>query len=143
MSTATTVQAHIAHELIEHPNYQVVVIEFASQEITTAADARELGAELSSLIRHQPLQYFVIDCFSVRSLGSAAFSEILSFVHKAKPVWVCNLDNALWHGAFQVGLDNWVRCAASRGAAIDEAERTARWDEEDTMEYSARAHSAK
>jgi hypothetical protein len=32
-------------------------------------------------------------------------------------------------------LDNWVRYTANRRAAITEAARTARWDEEDTVDY--------
>ena len=92
MSTATDRQAHIAYELIEDTNHQVVVIEFVSHDIISPAHARELGEQLHSLIRPEAPQYFVIDFAGVRSLGSTAFSEILSFVHKAKPVWVCNLD---------------------------------------------------
>jgi anti-anti-sigma regulatory factor len=89
------------------------------------------------LLRPRPLQYFVIDCTGVRALGSTAFSEIVSFVHKARPVWVCNLDDSLRLGASLTGLDNWARFAANRRAAIKEAERTARWDEEDTVDYPA------
>jgi anti-anti-sigma regulatory factor len=137
MSTATTVQTHIAYELIEDTKHQVVVIEFLSHEIVTTAHARELGEELNSLLRPQPLQYFVIDCAGVRALGSTAFSEILTFVHRARPVWICNLDNTLRLGAAMIGLDNWARFAANRYAAIKEAERTARWDAEDTVDYPA------
>ena len=137
MSTATAIQAHIAYELIEDTNHQVVVIEFVSPEITSPAHARELGEQLHSLIRPQSPQYFVIDCAGVRALGSTAFSEIMSFVHKARPVWFCNLDDTLRLGASLIGLDNWARFAADRRAAIKEAERTARWDEEDTVDYSA------
>jgi anti-anti-sigma regulatory factor len=138
MSTVTTLQAHIAYELIENTNHQVVIIEFLSREIATAAHARELAEQLQSLIRPQPLQYFVIDCEGVRSLGSTAFSEIVSFVHKAKVVWVCNLADKLRLGAALVGLDTWARFAVSRLAAIDEAERTARWDEDVAVDNSAR-----
>jgi len=137
MSTATAVQAHIAYELIEDTNHQVVVIEFVSHDITSRAHARELGEQLNLLIRPEPRQYFVIDCEGVRAMGSTAFSEILSFVRKARQVWVCNLDGTLWLGAFLIGLDNWARCAANRGSAIKEAERTARWDEEDAVDHPA------
>jgi hypothetical protein len=71
----------------------------------------------------------------VKALGSTAFSEIVSFVHKARPVWVCNLDGSLMLGASLIGLENWSKFAATRRAAIVEAERTARWDEEDTIDY--------
>jgi anti-anti-sigma regulatory factor len=137
MSTATAVQAHIAYELIEDTKHQVVVIEFSIHDLTSPVLARELGEQLSSLIRPQALQYFVLDFAGVRALGSTAFSEIVSFVHKARPVWVCNLDGSLRLGAALTGLDNWARFAANRRAAITEAERTARWDEEDTVDYPA------
>jgi anti-anti-sigma regulatory factor len=137
MSTATAIQAHIAYELIEGTNHQVVVIEFVSHDLASPAHARELGEQLHSLIRPQPPQYFVIDCAGVRALGSSAFSELVSFVQKAKPVWVCNLDNTLRLGAALIGLDNWARFAANRRAAINEAERTARWDEDETVDYPA------
>jgi anti-anti-sigma regulatory factor len=135
MSTTTAIQTHIAYELIENTDHQVVVIEFVSHDIISPAHARELGEQLHSLIRPQPAQYFVIDCAGVRALGSSAFSELVSFVQKAKPVWVCNLDNTLRLGAALVGLDNWAKFAANRSAAINEAERTARWDEDDTVDY--------
>ncbi len=135
MSTATTGQTHIAYELIEGTNHQVVIIEFLSHHITSPAHARELGEQLCSLLRPRPSQYFVLDCAGVRSLGSTAFSEILTFVHKARPVWFCNLDGSLRLGASLIGLDNWAKFAADRRAAIKEAERTARWDEEDTVDY--------
>jgi anti-anti-sigma regulatory factor len=133
MSTATTAQDHIAHELIEGTNHQVVVIDFLSPDVTSPIEARDLGAQLRLLIRPQRPQYFVIDFAGVRSLGDSAFSEILSFVHDAKPVWLCNLDNSLWRVAYLIGLDNWVKCAANRHMAIAEAQRTAGWDEEDSV----------
>jgi anti-anti-sigma regulatory factor len=135
MSSATTTQAHIAYEVIEDAKHQIVVIEFLSHEISSPARAAELGEQLRSLVKSNSSRYFVIDCAGVRSLGSMAFSEIASFVHKARPVWVCNLDHALRMGAALVGLDNWARFAADRRAAVLEAERTARWDEEDTVDF--------
>ena len=140
MSTATDIQAHIAYEVIEDTKHQVVVIEFLSHEIMSPVHARELGMQLHSLIRSGPLQYFIMDCAGVRALGSTAFSEIASFVRRARPVWVCNLDHTLRLGAALVGLDNWARFAANRRAAIKEAERTAGWDQEDTVDYSGWPH---
>jgi anti-anti-sigma regulatory factor len=133
MSSATTIHAHIAYELIEDTNYQVVVIEFLSQDIASPTHAQELREQLHSLLRPQQLQYFVIDCADVRSLGSTAFSAIADFVRKARPVWVCNLANTLRFGASLVGLDNWARFAADRRAAIEEAERTALWEVENPV----------
>ncbi len=138
MLTATAIQAHIAYEVIEDPKYQVVVIEFLSHDITSPAAARELGQQLQSLIRPAGLpQYMVMDFAGVRSLGSSAFSEVLSFVRMSKPVWICNLDHALRLGAALVGLDNWARFAGDRRAAVTVAEQTARWDEEETVDYPA------
>jgi anti-anti-sigma regulatory factor len=137
MSTATTTQAHIACAVIEESHHQVVVVELLGQDITSPAHARELGEQLHTLIRRTPAQYFVIDCAGVRAMGSTAFSELVSFVQKARPVWVCNLDATLRLGASLIGLDNWARFAASQEAAIAEAQRTARWDEEDTVDYPA------
>ena len=135
MSTAAEVQAHIAYEVIEDPKHQIVVIEFLSPDITSPVLAHELGRQLQSLIRFDPPQYFVIDFAGVKALGSTAFSEIVSFVHMARPAWVCNLEGSLMLGASLVGLENWAKFAAGRRAAITEAERTARWDEEDTIDY--------
>jgi anti-anti-sigma regulatory factor len=137
MSTATDIQAHIAYELIEDDKHQVVIIEFLNHDLTSPHHAHELGRQLDSLIRREPPQYFIIDCAGVKAFGSTAFSEIVSFVHKARPVWVCNLDGSLRLGASLVGLDNWAKFAATRRAAVTEAERTARWDEEDTVDYPA------
>jgi len=135
MSTATTIQAHIAYELIDGTNHDVVVIEFVTHDITSPDHARELGEQLNSLIRPHSLQYFVIDFASARSLGSTAFGEIVSFVRKATPVWVCNLDKRLRLGASLVGLDDCAKYTSNRREAINEAARTARLDEQDTVDY--------
>jgi anti-anti-sigma regulatory factor len=135
MSTVTTIQAHIAYELIEDTNHDVVIIEFLSQDIASPVHARELGEQLGSLIRPDSLQYFIIDFAKVRSLGSTAFGEIVSFVRKATPVWVCNLDATLRLGASLIGLDDCAKFAANRRVAINEAIKAARMDEEDTVDY--------
>jgi len=139
MSIATASQAHIAYESIEDTNHELVVIKFVNHDIVSPRDAREFGDELHSLIRPQAHQYFVIDFAGVRALGNSAFGEIVSFGHKTRPVWVCNLDHTLRLGASLIGVDNWVRFAANRRAAIEDAEKTARWDEEDTVDWPARA----
>jgi anti-anti-sigma regulatory factor len=135
MSTATTIQAHIAYELIEDTNHDVVVIEFQSHDIASPVHAHELGEQLNSLIRPDSDHYFVIDFAGVRSLGSTAFGEIVSFVRKAAPVWVCNLDTTLQLGASLIGLDDCAKFAADRRAAINEALRAVRRNEEDTIDY--------
>jgi anti-anti-sigma regulatory factor len=137
MSTTATIPAHIACEVIEHRKHQILVIEFLSHDFASPQRARELGQQLQSLINPRPPQYFVIDCAGVRLLGRTAFSEIVSFVKKARPVWICNLDHSLRLGAALVGLENWARFAANRRAGVKEAERTAQWDEQDTIDYPA------
>ena len=139
MSTAEAISAHIAYDVIEHTKHRMVVIEFKSDEIINPACALELGEQLESLVRPGPRQYVIIDCAGVRSLGSAALAEIVSFVRRSRPVWVCNLHPELRLKAALVGLDNWARFAANRHAAVNDAGRTARWDEEDAAEYPARA----
>jgi anti-anti-sigma regulatory factor len=129
-------QAHIAYELIKDTNHDVVVIEFESYDFASPVQARELGEQLNSLIQSHSLQYFVIDFAKVRTLGSTAFGEIVSFVRKATPVWVCNLDETLRLGASLSGLDDCAQFAANRHVAINKAARTARRDEEDTVDYS-------
>ena len=135
MSTATNIQAHIAYELIEDTTHDVVVIEFVSHDILSPVHARELGEQLNSLLRPHSLQYFVIDFANARSLGSTAFGEIVSFVRKATPVWICNLDATLQLGASLIGLDDCAKFAANRRVAINEAIKAARRDEEDTVDY--------
>jgi anti-anti-sigma regulatory factor len=131
MSTTTSVQAHIAYELIDDNSPKAVVIEFLSPEIASPLHALELGEQLQSLIRPELPRNYVIDFGQVRSLGSTAFGEIARFVRRADRVQVCNLDETLRLGAALIGLDDWVEFADSRHAAIRAAIR----DEEDTVDY--------
>jgi len=140
MSTTTTIQAHIAYELIDDHNPDVVVIEFLSQGIVGPFHARELGEQLDSLIRPDLPRNFVIDFGNVRSLGSTAFAEIVSFARKAGRLCVCNLQQNLRLGAALVGLNDCAEFAANRRAAINETRRAAMCDQEDTVDYpSSRA----
>jgi anti-anti-sigma regulatory factor len=136
MSTATTIQPHIAYELIKDTNHDVMIVEFLSQDFASPIHARELGEQLHSLIQPHELQYFVIDFAGVRTLGSTAFGEIVHFVRRATPVWVCNLDKSLRLGASLSGLDACAHIAENRHLAISRAEKTARRDEEDTIDFS-------
>jgi anti-anti-sigma regulatory factor len=138
MSTTTTTQAHIAYELIDDRNPEVVVIEFLSQEIAGPLQARELGEQLDSLIRPDLPRRFVIDFSNVRLLGSTAFGEIAAFAHKVERLWVCNLPEELRLGAALIGLDDCAEFAANRPAAIIEARTTAFWNEEETVDYPRR-----
>ena len=105
MSTTTTIQAHIAYELIDDHNPEVVVIEFLSQEIVGFLHARELGEQLDSLIRPDLPRNYIIDFGNIRSIGSTAFGEIVSFAHKVGRLSVCNMQENLRLGAALIGLD--------------------------------------
>jgi anti-anti-sigma regulatory factor len=140
MSVATTEQTRISSEVLENTNYQVVVIKFLTHEITCSVDAREFGEQLESLIQPHSHRYYVLDFTGVRAIGSAAIGELVTFIRVAKPVWICNIDPTLRLGACLIGLENWVRIAADRRAAINLAERTAQWDDEDTVDFAARPH---
>jgi len=137
MSTTTAIQAHIAYELIDDTHPDVVAIEFLSHEIAGPSQARELGEQLESLIRPDLPQNFVLDFCNVRSLGSTAFGEIVSFAQKVGRLHICNMQNNLRLGAALIGLDECAELAADRRAAINGARRTAMRDEEDTVDYPA------
>jgi hypothetical protein len=79
MASETSVQTDIAYKPTDDTKHQVVVTEFLSNEVTTPACARELGAQ--RLLSVRPVsQYSVIDFHGARSLGNPAFNETLSFV---------------------------------------------------------------
>jgi hypothetical protein len=137
MSTMTTIQPHIAYELIDDDNPEVVVIEFLSQEIFGPCHARELGEQFDSLIRPDFPRSYVIDFGNVRSLGNTAFGEIVSFAHKVVRVCVCNMQENMLFGAALIGLGNCAKFAANRQVAINEIRRAARQDEDDTVDYPA------
>jgi anti-anti-sigma regulatory factor len=135
MSTATATHAHIAYELIDDDNPEVVVIEFLSREIVGPQQAEELGEQLESLLDADLPQDFVIDFDNVWSLGSSAFAEIARFVHRARRVRFCHLDRTLALGAALIGLDGWSDPSEGRQAVIRAARRDARRGEEDTVDY--------
>jgi anti-anti-sigma regulatory factor len=137
MSTTTDVQAHIAYELIDDANPEVIVIEFLSGELAGSFQARELGEQLDSLIRPGLPKHFVIDFGNVRSFGSSAFGEIVSFARKVERLHVCNVPMNLRLGAALIGLDDCAEFAGSRWAAINAARRAAMCDVEDTVDYPA------
>jgi anti-anti-sigma regulatory factor len=137
MSTSTAIQAHIAYELIDADNPFVVVIEFLSREIVDPYHARELGQQLRSLISAEFPHNYVLDFRNVRSMGSTAFGEILSFVRRAGQVRVCNMHASLRFGASLIGLDSCVEFAPSRGSAIDAAHLAATNGEAETLDFPA------
>jgi anti-anti-sigma regulatory factor len=137
MSSTTPMEAHIAYELIDDTNPDVVAIEFLSEEILGPVDARELGEQLHSLASLDVPQHFVLDFGNVRSLGSTAFGEIVSFARKSGRLYICNMQENLRLGAALIGLEDCAVFAASRRVAINWARRAALGDEEDTVDYPA------
>ena len=135
MSITTTIQAHIAYELIDDTGPGIVVIEFLSHEIAGSLHAHELGEQLYLLIRPDLPGNFVIDFGNVRSLGSTAFGEIVSFAREARNLSVCNMREKLRLGASLIGLDELVDIAASRRVAIDQARRAAIQGSDETVDY--------
>jgi anti-anti-sigma regulatory factor len=135
MSATATSQAHIAYELIDDKEPGVVVIEFLSHEVASSLHSHELGEQLQSLIGTELPQNFVIDFANVKSLGSTAFGEILSFARVARHLSVCNMQEKLRLGASLIGLDEFADIAASRRVAIDQARRAAMQGLEDTVDY--------
>jgi anti-anti-sigma regulatory factor len=135
MSATATSQAHIAYELINDAEPGVVSIEFLSHEVASSHHSKELGEQLHSLIGTELPQNFVIDFANVKSLGSTAFGEIVSFAREAMNLSVCNMQEKLRLGASLIGLDELVDIAASRRVAIDQARRAAIQGSEETVDY--------
>jgi anti-anti-sigma regulatory factor len=141
MSTASTIQAHINYEVVDRWEPEVVVIEFVSRAISDPMHARELGEQLDSLIRSELPLNFVIDLKNVEALGSSAFGEICAFARRVRwwggSVRICNMHDSLQLGAALIGLDDHADFAANRQSAIDEARKSAKRGEEDTVYYPA------
>jgi len=137
MTLISTIQAHIAYELIDEASPEVVVITFLSPEIAGPLHSVELRQQLDSLIRPDFPRVFVIDFGNVRSLGSSAFGEIVSFARKVARTYVCNMRHNLRLGAALIGLEDCAEFAASRRAAISEARFMATRGEDDTVDYPA------
>ena len=97
--------------------------------------AHELGEQLDSLIRPDLPGSYVIDFANVRSLGSTAFGEIVSFAHKVRRLYVCGMDGNLRLAAALIGLDDCagVRRQSAIGGQRGKTIRHA--GEEDTVDY--------
>jgi hypothetical protein len=137
MSNAKAVQSHIAYELVDEIHPHVVVVELLSREISGPFPASELGEELAALVRPGWPQHFVLDFSNVRSLGSTAFCEIVSFAHKVDHVYICNMKQNLRLSAAMIGLDECVEFAHNRVMALDGLRRAGMRNEEDTVDYPA------
>ncbi len=135
MSPTTTIQAHIAYELIDDTHPAVVAIEFLSPEIVGPAQAGELGEQLDSLLEADLPRHFVIDFAGVRALGSSAFGEIVSFARKVGRLTICNMQDNLRLGSALIGLDERAEFTETRRAAINRARRAALRSQEDTVDY--------
>jgi hypothetical protein len=135
MSTATTIRAHIACELIDDHEPEVMVIEFLTHEITGPTQARELREELDSLIWPELPHRFVIDFGNAWTLASTAFGEIVAFARQVGRLVVCNLHRNLRLSAALTDLDLYATFAASRQAAIEEARRGPMRGDDDTVDY--------
>ena len=135
MTTTATNQAHIAYELIDEYDPEVMVIEFLSHDFWSPIQAHALGEQLHSLVRPELPQNLVIDFANVHSFGSTAFGELVAFVHKIGRIMVCNMHHNLRLGAALIGLDDCTEFAESRQAAIRAAREDARRGQEDTVDY--------
>jgi anti-anti-sigma regulatory factor len=137
MSTTSTIQAHINYEVIDGWEPEVVVIEFVSRAVADPVHGRELGEQLDSLIRSELPLNFVIDLKNVESLGSTAFGEIRAFARRVRwwrgNVRICNMRASLQLGAALVGLDEHAEFVRDRELAIDEARRSTKRGETETV----------
>ncbi len=135
MSASTTTQAHIAYELIDDSNPDVVVVEFVTEEIVAPHAAHELRDQLDSLIRPGFPRSFVIDFGSVSTLSSDAFAAVLSFARQVDRLFVCNMRGNMRLGAALSGLDEYAKFFPNRRAAVNEARRAAMSQLADTVDY--------
>ena len=135
MTASTTVQRHIAYELIDEHEPEVTVIEFLSRDIVGPNQAQELREQLESLIWAGVPRNFVIDFGNVRALGSTVFAVIAGFVRQVPHVRVCNLSHGLLLGATLIGLDEWAQLEESRESAIRKARSAARHGRDETEDY--------
>jgi anti-anti-sigma regulatory factor len=135
MSHQTTIQTHIAYELLDDRHPHVVVVTFLSHEIAGPTQAHELREQLESLIRPELPHCFVIDFGNVRAFGSTAFGEIVAFAQKVGGLSVCNMRSSLRFGAAMIGLERYASPVSDRSAAIDDARKRAARGEADTGDY--------
>jgi anti-anti-sigma factor len=137
MSTPATIQAHIGYELLDQRQPNVVVVDFLSRTISDPTHSHELGEQLDWLIRPElPLNY-IIDLKNVRSMGSTAFGELCAFARRVGwwggKVRVCELHPSLQLGAALIGLEQYAEFFPTRQAAIQEARKSAKQREDETM----------
>jgi anti-anti-sigma regulatory factor len=135
MSAATTVGAHIAHEMMNDREPAVVVIDFRAEEITGVLEAHELGDELDALICPEMPHRVVIDFAHVRAIGSAAFGEIVSFARKVGRLVVCNIVGNLRLNAALTDLDLYAAFAPDRESAIEEARSGGLRGQDETADF--------
>ena len=116
----------IAIDSTEDNHPKVTVIEFLVHAVGDPTAAAHLGQQLSSLIRPELPNQFVLDFKNVRTFSSTAFGALVSFVlkvrHSGGKVKICNMDNFVRFGADVIRLGDYADFAASRQTAIDEFE---------------------
>ena len=134
MSVAAAMEAHIAYELIDDTNPDVVAIEFLHEEIVAPEEARELGQQLNSLVNPESPTNLYSTSVTSRSLGSTAFDEIAAFARKVGRLYLCNIPENLRLGSDLIGQDDCACFAANRQVAIDQARFAARHGEEETRD---------
>lgn len=113
--------AHVAYETIDQP--RAVIVEFLSHEVADPEHASELGRQLSSLVRPDLPNRYVLDFQKVRNLSSTAFGALVGFVLKVSKlgglVVICNMDQFVRFGADIIRLGDYAPIVTDRHAALD------------------------
>ncbi len=125
-SESTGGEPQIAIDVTDDMHPRVVVIEFLVHAVADPTAAAQLGQQLSSLIRPELPNQFVLDFKNIRTFSSTAFGALVSFVLKVRQsggrVKICNMHDFVRFGADVIRLGDYAEFAASRHAAIDEIE---------------------
>jgi anti-anti-sigma regulatory factor len=137
MSTTATFEAHVAYELVHDRDPAVVVLEVVNDDLASPSLAHEFGEQLECYVRPEFPHRFVIDFANVRTVGSTAFGELVSFARQVGRLVICNLATNLRLGASLADLDLYAEFAPSRRAAIDIARRGPMRGDEETVDYPA------
>jgi anti-anti-sigma factor len=113
--------ALIAYDRVEHPRASVV--EFLSHSIADPDHATELSRQLTSLVRPELPDRFVLDFHAVRSFSSTAFGALVGFVLKVRKAGgialICNMDEFVRFGADIIRLGDYAPIVGSRQEALE------------------------
>ncbi len=135
MSTMATMQTHIAYELADCHDADVMVIEFRCDELAGTNDARDLRDELDALVGPDWPHRFVIDFANAHSLDREAFGEIVAFARQVGRLVVCNLGGKLRLEAAMADLDLHAAFAPDRQSAVEEARGGEMRGQDETVDY--------